>query len=109
YSTIVVGVAILAVRTLFERALSAWGPRLALRDRADPAALPLLVAIFSVVWFILTPINNTIVRTVEAEADAFGLNAAREPEGFAMAAMRLSTYRKIHPGPLEEFVFYDHP
>jgi STE24 endopeptidase len=26
-----------------------------------------------------------------------------------MAAMRLSTYRKIRPGALEEFVFYDHP
>jgi STE24 endopeptidase len=26
-----------------------------------------------------------------------------------MAAMRLSTYRKLKPGPLEEFVFYDHP
>jgi len=46
---------------------------------------------------------------MEAEADAFGLNAAREPNGFAMAAMRLSTYRKIHPGPIEEIVFYDHP
>ena len=23
--------------------------------------------------------------------------------------MRLSTYRKIKPGPLEEIVFYDHP
>ena len=44
-------------------------------------------------WFVLTPLVNTVVRTVEAEADAFGLNAAREPEGFAMASMRLSTYR----------------
>jgi STE24 endopeptidase len=26
-----------------------------------------------------------------------------------MAAMRLSTYRKIRPGAVEEFVFYDHP
>jgi STE24 endopeptidase len=26
-----------------------------------------------------------------------------------MAAMRLSTYRKINPGKFEEFVFYDHP
>ena len=40
---------------------------------------------------------------------ALGLNAAREPHGFAMAAMRLSTYRKIHPGPIEEILFYDHP
>jgi len=26
-----------------------------------------------------------------------------------MAAMRLSTYRKLQPGALEEVVFYDHP
>ena len=26
-----------------------------------------------------------------------------------MAAMRLSTYRKIKPGVLEEIIFYDHP
>jgi STE24 endopeptidase len=54
-------------------------------------------------------LTNTVVRTTEAEADAFGLNAAREPQGFAMAAMRLSTYRKLSPDALEEFLFYDHP
>jgi STE24 endopeptidase len=52
---------------------------------------------------------NSIVRQSETEADAFGLNAAREPNGFAMVAMRLSTYRKIKPGPVEEVLFYDHP
>jgi STE24 endopeptidase len=26
-----------------------------------------------------------------------------------MAAMRLSTYRKLRPGRVEEFLFYDHP
>jgi len=62
-----------------------------------------------VFFFLATPLTNSIVRQMEAEADAFGLNAAREPNGFAMAAMRLSTYRKIHPGTLEEIVFYDHP
>jgi STE24 endopeptidase len=52
---------------------------------------------------------NTIIRTNEAEADIFGLNAAREPDGFATAALRLSSYRKIEPGALEEWVFFDHP
>ena len=61
------------------------------------------------IWLLLMPLRNTVVRDVEIEADAFGLNAARESEGFAMAAMRLSTYRKIKPGPIEEFIFYDHP
>jgi STE24 endopeptidase len=109
YSTLVIGIAVFVVHLLLDRALARWGAKLGLRDRADPASLPLMLAIFLVVMFFLTPLNNTIVRTVEAEADAFGLNAAREPEGFAMASVRLSTYRKLHPGPLEEFVFYDHP
>jgi len=62
------------------------------------------------VWFfLLAPLQNLIVRSYEIEADAFGLNASREPYGWAMAAMRLSTYRKISPGKLEEFLFYDHP
>jgi len=57
----------------------------------------------------MTPVNNTITRSMEAEADAFGLNAAREPDGFARAAVQLSEYRKMHPGTVEEFVFFDHP
>jgi STE24 endopeptidase len=109
YLTLLFGMAFVLLHLVFERALARFGPRLGLRGRADPAALPLAVAILSVVWFALMPMRNTIVRNVEAEADAFGLNAAREPEGFAMAAMRLSTYRKIMPGPVEEFLFYDHP
>jgi STE24 endopeptidase len=97
------------VHRAFDWALARWGARLRLEDRGDPAALPLAVAIFGVFMFLATPVLNTIVRQMEAEADAFGLNAAREPLGFAMSAMRLSTYRKIHPGTLEEIVFYDHP
>jgi STE24 endopeptidase len=45
----------------------------------------------------------------EAEADIFGLNAAQEPEGFAKVALKLGTYRKLDPTPLEEFIFFDHP
>jgi STE24 endopeptidase len=109
YFTLLYGIAFAVVAWAFERALAKWGAALGLRDRADPAALPLLVGAFSIVWFVLTPFTNGVVRSVEAEADAFGLNAAREPEGFAMSALRLSTYRKLRPGPLEEFIFFDHP
>jgi len=109
YLTLLYGIVFGVVGVVFDRVLSRQGASLGLRDRADPAALPLALAILSVVLFLIMPVRNTIIRTVEAEADAFGLNAAREPEGFAMSAMRLSTYRKLQPGPLEEFVFYDHP
>jgi STE24 endopeptidase len=59
--------------------------------------------------FLATPAFNTIIRTQEQEADVFGLNAARQPDGFASIAMKLSEYRKINPGPLEEVIFFDHP
>jgi STE24 endopeptidase len=109
YLTLVLAVGFWFVHRVFDALLARWGGRLGLRGRGDPAALPLAVAILSVFAFLATPLVNSMVRQMEAEADAFGLNAAREPNGFAMAAMRLSAYRKIRPGRLEEIVFYDHP
>jgi STE24 endopeptidase len=86
-----------------------WGAKWGVRDVADVAGLPLLLALYSVYGLAFTPLNNTITRTMEAEADVFGLNASREPDGFAQAAIHLAEYRKMEPGPVEEFLFYDHP
>lgn len=36
-------------------------------------------------------------------------NASRQPDGFAQAAIHLSEYPKMEPGPLEEWIFSDHP
>jgi STE24 endopeptidase len=82
-----------------------WG----IRSIADPAGLPLIVLLLTTYFFVMTPVTNTIIRNQETEADAFGLNAAREPDGFAEAALMLSEYRKMQPGKWEEIVFYDHP
>lgn len=93
----------------FDRAVARWGQRWGVRGIADPAGLPLLAAVFSVYFFAMTPLNNTFIRTNEAEADIFGLNAAREPDGFAETSLLLGEYRKLHPGPIEEWIFFDHP
>lgn len=93
----------------FGRAERRWGARWNLCGAGDVAGLPLLAALFAIFMFFMTPVNNTITRSMEAEADAFGLNAARQPDGFAEAAVQLSEYRKMRPGPVEEFVFFDHP
>jgi len=84
-------------------------PRWGVRDVADPASAPLLLALAAVAGVLLTPFQNTVIRTNESAADLFGLDSAREPDGFAKIAMRLSEYRKIEPGPVEEFLFFDHP
>ena len=109
YFALVIGLGLFCVHRALEWSLVRWGDRLKLQGREDPAALPLAMIILSIFFFLATPLNNSITRQAEAEADAFGLNAAREPNGFAMSAMRLSTYRKLRPGPLEEVIFYDHP
>lgn len=82
-----------------------WG----VRDITDPAGLPIAAILFAVYGLVLTPVTNTMIRSNEAEADIFGLNAAREPDGFATTALKLSEYRKLDPTPWEEFIFFDHP
>jgi STE24 endopeptidase len=109
YFTLILTLGLWVTHRVLDGALARWSVRLGLRDRADPAALPLAFAILSLFLFVLTPVLNSVIRQAEAEADLYGLNSAREPHGFATAAMRLSTYRKIRPGYWEEIFFYDHP
>jgi STE24 endopeptidase len=86
-----------------------WGGKWGIRGIGDTAGLPVIAGILTVFFLFTSPLLNTFTRTDEAEADAFGLNASRQPDGFAQAALALSEYRKMNPGPLEEFLFFDHP
>jgi STE24 endopeptidase len=97
------------IRWSFDWARQRWGGRWAVRGIGDVAGLPLLAVLFSVYFFVLTPVLNTYIRVNEAEADLFGLHAAGEPDGFAEVALKLGEYRKLDPGPVEEWLFYDHP
>jgi len=94
---------------LFRLLTGLFGGNWGVREIEDPAGLPVLVAIGALYLFLMTPVLNTISRTTEAQADIFGLNAARQPDGFATVTLKLSEYRKLDPTPFEEFVFYDHP
>jgi len=89
--------------------LAHWGARWGIRDVGDPAVLPLAMLILSILLFVGTPIFNTQSRTDEFEADIFGLNTARQPDGEAEVDLLLGEYRKLDPTPIEEFLFYDHP
>jgi STE24 endopeptidase len=93
------------MKILITRSGEKWG----INNISDISSLPLFVLIFSFYILIATPFINNIIRITESEADIFGLNAAREPDGFASVSMKLSEYRKINPGWLEEIIFFDHP
>ncbi|OLE67535.1 MAG: hypothetical protein AUG09_02015 [Acidobacteria bacterium 13_1_20CM_2_68_7] len=104
---LVAGLAFL--RRSFDGVLRRFGSRWRVSGIGDLAGLPLLLLLFSVYLFALTPLTNSFTRTLEAEADLFGLNAAGQPDGAAEVALKLGEYRKLDPGRLEEIIFFDHP
>jgi STE24 endopeptidase len=98
-----------ATRFVFDAAVRRWGDRWGVRGIADPAGLPLLALIVSAFMLLLTPARNTLTRISEIEADAFGINTSRAPDGMAAVALKLGTYRKLDPGAIEQFIFFTHP
>ncbi len=114
YRTVIFSVFVLAAGFAFVHFSFGWanrrfGKTWDIKTIGDVAGLPLFLAIFTVYSTLLIPVQNNYVRWGEMEADAYGLDAARQPDGFATSALRISTYRKIDPSPLEEFLFHHHP
>tara|TARA_R110002124_G_scaffold8843_4_gene46260 strand:- start:393 stop:1631 length:1239 start_codon:yes stop_codon:yes gene_type:complete len=78
-------------------------------DIADPAGLPVLAAVLAVLGVLATPVTNTLIRTIEEDADHFSLIHANEPDGLSKALIKTAEYRAPSPSAIEEFLFYDHP
>jgi STE24 endopeptidase len=106
---IVIVAAFALLRWSLDAAIRKWGTAWDVRAVGDTAVLPLVMLLAAIFGFVMTPVFNTQTRTQEYEADMYGLNASRLPDGFAQAAIHLGEYRKMSPGPIEEYVFYDHP
>ncbi len=107
FLTFVIGLGLLVAQRFFQPSARLLGrPGLIL---ADPAGLPILLGIFAVYTLVTTPLVNTAERMVEADADRYGLELAREPDGMARAVLATADYRASRPTRLEEFLFYDHP
>jgi STE24 endopeptidase len=109
YQLIVTVLAFVYLRWGLDWALQRWGEKWQIRGIGDTAVLPLVLLLVSIFGFVTTPIDNTATRTQEYEADMYGLNTSRQPDGFAQAAIHLGEYRKMSPGPIEDWVFFDHP
>lgn len=107
--TAIFGLGLFLIARLTPRILARYGERWGVRGVDDPAVLPVFSIILAAYMLVMTPVLNTMTRVFESQADAFGLDAARQPDGFAATSMKLSEYRKIEPSAFEEFVFFDHP
>jgi len=109
FLSIVTVLAFVYLRWSLDWALRRWGEKWQIRGVGDTAVLPLVVLLVAIFGFVITPFMNTSTRTQEYEADMYGLNTSRQPDGFAQAAIHLGEYRKMNPGTVEEWIFFDHP
>ena len=109
FLSIMIVLAFVYLRWALDWALQRWGEKWQIRGVGDTAVLPLVVLLAAIFGFVVTPVMNTFTRTQEYEADMYGLNTSRQPDGEAQADIHLGEYRKMNPGPIEEFIFFDHP
>jgi len=78
---------------------------------ADPATIPLLLALVGAFGLIVMPISNAYSRAIEYQADAYALQVTQKVEAFKSAMTRLANQNlaDAEPSPIIEFLFHDHP
>lgn len=80
-------------------------------DIVDIAALPLFGLILGIFFMVLSPIENTLSRRAERQADLYELEIVNKPDDFISSMTKLcdQNLRDADPHPLVEFLTYDHP
>lgn len=88
-----------------------WGDRFGFRELHDPASLPLAILLLGLFGFLLTPAALAVSRSMEREADRFGLELVRDNQAAAGAFARLQAENlgNPRPGPLYTIWRASHP
>jgi len=97
---------------LYERGLARWGSRWGVRDaRGDPAALPWLLVLSTLIAFAISPVTSGFSRHVEHQADVFSLDLTHLNEPMASAFVKFAEDSKEDPRPPRfiEWWMYSHP
>ena len=95
----------------YEWGVRRWGGRWGIAERGDPAALPWLLVVSSVLGFLVTPAAAGFSRHVEHQADVFGLELTHLNEPMASAFVKFAEDSKVDPNPprVIEWWRYSHP
>lgn len=94
-------------------ALSRWHRRFGFESLDQPAALPLFVLVFMLLWTVITPLFKTLNQHIEREADRFALELTHEND--AAATLFLSWVEKnpntviVSPGRFQHVFRDSHP
>jgi Zn-dependent protease with chaperone function len=85
--------------------------RVGVTGAADPRAVPLLLATYAVVSFLVSPMTNLVSRHIEARADAHALTLTADPKDFVSAQRKLALggLDDLEPPWVLYVLFDDHP
>ncbi len=96
---------------IHDRGLRKWGPRWGFSEAGDPASVPWLLLIVSVLSFLGSPIGAAYSRSMEHKADIFSLELTHLNEPMATAFRKLAedSKRDPSPHPFMKYWLYTHP
>ncbi len=91
--------------------LRRYGTALGVHEIANPAGMPLLVALALGLSIVTTPIANAYSRHLEAQADAFAVRVDPHPEAGISAFYKLARLNVSEADPPRwvELLLYTHP
>jgi len=77
----------------------------------DPRRVPLMIALYVVVSFAVSPLTNLVSRHIEARADAHSLQLTRDPSTYVAAQKKLALagLDDLKPSPVLYALFFSHP
>lgn len=111
FSSAIIIIGLFAVHLTAQRLIARWGGRWGFTELSDVASLPLVILLFSLATFVLTPAVLLLTRHNEHEADRFGLEITRNNRAAAMAFVKLQQENlgNPRPGPLYKLWRSSHP
>lgn len=111
FSSAIIIIGLFAVHLTAQRLIARWGGRWGFTELSDVASLPLVILLFSLATFVLTPAVLLLTRHNEHEADRFGLEITRNNRAAAMAFVKLQQENlgNPRPGPLYKLWRASHP
>ncbi|MFC4619577.1 M48 family metallopeptidase [Camelliibacillus cellulosilyticus] len=88
-----------------------WGEKIGVRHPGDLASIPILLIILSAFSFVASPIENTVSRHAEHQADKYGVELTQDKKAGIDAFQKLTTTSldEVNPPALVKIFIYGHP
>lgn len=96
---------------IFKRLCRRWGGNFGLKKPSDIASLPVLLLVFSLLSFIVSPAANAVSRYHEHAADRYAIELTKDPEAAVDSFQKLSaiSLSEVDPPWLVKIFTYSHP